>query len=246
MTVGRVAVVTGGAGDIGLAVAERLAARERSVVLADVDRAGLEAGVEAIRASGGAATARVVDLSDAASCVDLIESVWRDQGPIGAVVNAAAVTNRGRIDEVPTEAWDRLIAVNLSAVHWVCRATISRLLEASQGGVIVNLASIAAIRGLPGSPLYAATKGGVVALSRALAVDHARDGIRVHAVTPPAIDTKLYRRMFEADPDPEAARSAYEAEQGAGRVLTVPEVAELIGFLCDGTGPIYSPEPLVW
>ena len=86
----------------------------------------------------------------------------------------------------------------------------------------------------------------MVALSRALAIDHARDGIRVYSVNPPAVDTRLYRRMFEVEDDPEAARQRYEASEGAGRVLRTDEIAALVVFLAERQGPVFSPEPIVW
>ncbi len=83
-------------------------------------------------------------------------------------------------------------------------------------------------------------------MSRALAVDHAREGIRVYAVNPPAVDTRLYRRMFEVEDDPQEARRRYESGEGAGRVLTTDEIAALVVFLAGREGPVFSPEPLVW
>lgn len=238
-----VAVIAGGAGDIGAAIGGALARGGATVVLADVDieraqRLATELGP-------GPLEAVAVDLSDGQQTHEMIDGVVERLGRIDTLVNAAAVTRRGRIDEVPSDAWDRLVAVNLSSVYWTCRAAIPPM-TAAGGGVIVNIGSLAALRALPGSPLYAATKGGVVALSRALAIDHARDGIRVYSVNPPAVDTRLYRRMFDIEDDPEAARQRYEASEGAGRVLTTDEIAALVVFLAERKGPVFSPEPIVW
>jgi NAD(P)-dependent dehydrogenase (short-subunit alcohol dehydrogenase family) len=242
---GRV-LVTGGGGDIGQAAAVALAARGWRIVCADLDADGLHLTQQRVRDLGSEADAVQVDLSDAAACRGLVDQVWEEGGHVDAVVNCAGITRRGLIHEIPVESWDRLVAVNLSAVYWVCRAAIGRMLAERRPGSIVNLASIAGIRGLPGSPAYAATKGGVIALSRALAADHAADGIRVHALAPPAVDTRLYRAMYSESDDLETARREFERSQGAGRVLTVDEIARLILYLVEGRGPVYSPEPLVW
>jgi len=239
-----VAVITGGGGDIGGAIGVELAQRGTTVVLADIDTDRASKFARHADDSDGGVVVEAVDLSDPESTWDLIRRVIDRFGSIGALVNAAAVTRRGRISELPDDAWDKLVAVNLSSVFWACRATIPHMIR-SGGGVIVNIGSLAALRGLPGSPAYAATKGGVVALSRALAVDHARDGIRVFSVNPPAVDTRLYRAMFAGHEDPAAARRSYEASQAPGRVLTTAEVAALTVFLVEGRGPPYSPEPLV-
>ncbi len=241
---GSVAVITGGASDIAQAVARDLIENEVTVVLADVDSNRMEAFASEARHLGGRAIPIDVDLSDSDACTNLIDQVWEGVGPIRTLVNAAAITHRGRIHEIPADAWDQIVAVNLSAPYRTCRTAIEHMVGFS-GGVLINIASIAGVRGLPGSPIYAATKGGLVALSRALAIDYAIDGIRVHAVTPPAVDTRALSGLFEGS-KPQEAKAAYEETQPAGRMLKIAEVAALIGYLIEGNGPIYSAEPLVF
>ena len=240
-----VAVIAGGAGDIGRAIGGTLAGHGARVVLADVDEQRVHQIAAGLAGRGLNVHPCAVDLSDAASAESLIDGVVTEFGSIRTLVNAAAITERGRISDLSIDTWDRVVAVNLSSVFSTCRAAIRHMVPAG-GGVIINIGSLAALRGLPGSPIYAATKGGVVALSRALAIDHAADGVRVHSVNPPAVDTRLYRAMFRADPDPEEARRQYEATQGAGRVLTIDEIASLVAYLAEGCGPVFSPEPIVW
>ena len=242
---GSVAVVTGGAGDIGLAIGSALADEGATVILADVDEARAQEHAITLRESGGHVGVLQVNLSDANAAGDMVHRVVSEYGSLHTLVNAAAVTTRGRIYDLPEDAWDRLLAVNLSSVFWTCREAIKHMIDAD-GGVIINIGSVAGVRGLPGSPAYAATKGGVVALSRALAIDHAADGIRVHSVNPPAVDTRLYRASFMSEDDPEGSRHRFAASEGAGRVLTTDEVAALVIFLAEGRGPVFSPEPLVW
>jgi NAD(P)-dependent dehydrogenase (short-subunit alcohol dehydrogenase family) len=242
---GSVAVVTGGAGDIGLAIGSALADQGATVILADVDEARAQEHAITLRESGGHVGVLQVNLSDANAAGDMVHRVVSEYGSLHTLVNAAAVTARGRIYDLPEDAWDRLLAVNLSSVFWTCREAIKHMIDAD-GGVIINIGSVAGVRGLPGSPAYAATKGGVVALSRALAIDHAADGIRVYSVNPPAVDTRLYRASFRSEGDPEGSRHRFAASEGAGRVLTTDEVAALVIFLAEGRGPVFSPEPLVW
>ena len=241
---GSVALITGGAGDIGRAVAVALVAEGAHPVIADLDYENANELVRSIRSSGGSATAVQVDLSDPLQCRTLVEQTIEDLGSLEVLVNCAAVTKRGTISDITQADWDRLVAINLSSVFWTCRAAVEHM-DRVGAGVIVNIGSIAGLRGLPGSPAYAATKGGVVALSRALAIDHARAGVRIHSVNPPAVDTRLFRAMFEGGQEPEEDRRRFEASEGAGRVLRPEEIAELVAFLARGDGPIFSPEPLV-
>ncbi len=242
---GSIAVVTGGAGDIGHAIGSALAEEGATVILADVDEVRAQEFATILRESGGHVEVLQVDLSDANAAGDMVHRVVSEHGALHTLVNAAAVTARGQIYDLPEDTWDRLLAVNLSSVYWTCRATIRHMIDAD-GGVIINIGSVAGLRGLPGSPAYAATKGGVVALSRALAVDHASDGIRVYSLNPPAVDTRLYRAMFRNEDDPERSMRRFAASEGAGRVLTTVEIAALVIFLAEGQGPVFSPEPLVW
>ncbi len=241
-----VVLITGGAGDIALGTAVRLGAAGMRPVLADISEERLDSAAAAVQASGGSCDRRIVDLSSADACAGLVNDVWDTIGPIETLINAAAVTHRALIHEFTPVMWERLVAVNLSSVFWTCRTVITRMLSEELEGVIVNIGSVSGIRGIAGSPAYSATKGGVVALSRALAFDYARSGIRIHAITPPAVDTRLYRAMFESEANPARARAAYEAQQVPGRVLTVAEIVALIEYLVRGEGPMYSSDPLVW
>ena len=156
---GTVALVTGGASDIARATAEGLVNKGVRVVLADIDFDRINAYAKDLREGGNEVVSIDVDLSDAESCRRLVEQVWNEIGPIRTLINAAATTYRSTIEQIPDEAWDRVVAVNLSSVYWTCKVAIEKMIPAG-GGVIVNMGSIAGVRGLPGSPIYAATKGG--------------------------------------------------------------------------------------
>lgn len=240
---GRVVVIAGGAGDIGFGTATALLAHGAVVVLVDRDPDALDRRTDAV-GPDHALHRRVVDVADPEQCDRTVAEVSETFGTVDALVNAAMVTRRGTIDRIDAVAWQQLIAVNLSAVFFMCRSVIP-VMRRSGGGVIVNMGSMAALRAMRSSPAYAAAKGGVVALSRALAIDHAAEGIRVFSVNPPAVDTSLFARTFLDEDDPDAARAEYVARQPGGRIVRIDEVAATVVHLIEGHGPPWTEEPLV-
>jgi NAD(P)-dependent dehydrogenase (short-subunit alcohol dehydrogenase family) len=241
---GKVALIIGAGGGIGRAIALRFATEGSRVVVADVAREAGAKTVEMIDEAGGDASFFPVDITLREELQGLFQRVERQYGRMDVLVNSAGVAGRGRIEDVPDELWDRAITVNLSGVFFACKYAIP-LLKRSGGGRILNIASIAGLRGWPGSAVYSATKGGVVALSRTLAADYAREGIRVSAICPTAVDTPLVRQLFEAADDPEAARRAYEEREPMGRMISTDEVAAAALYLASDESPPYSPEPFV-
>jgi NAD(P)-dependent dehydrogenase (short-subunit alcohol dehydrogenase family) len=238
---GRNVVITGAAGGIGSASAAAFTACGANVVLMDSSAEGLA------RASQQLARPPVLtlahDASDPPSVTAAFAQVEREWTCVDVLINAVGVAGRGRISETSDAMWRRAIDVNLSAVFYSCREALP-LLRASSRGTIVNLASIAGLREQPGSLAYSAAKGGLVMFSRSLAADLAREGIRVHAVCPTAVDTAMLDDFFSAFADPEQARQDYEAAQPMGRMITVEEVADVIVDLCITPRP-YTPEPFV-
>ena len=176
---------------------------------------------------------------------ELLTAVEARFGRLDILVNSAGIPGRGRIEEIADDLWDRVVAVNLSGVFWACRYAVP-ILKRVGGGVILNLGSIAGLRGWPGSAIYSATKGGVVMLSRSLAADYARENIRVWAICPTAVDTPLLSRLLvEKADDPLAARQSYEAKEPMGRMITVDEVANAAVYLASDEHLPYTPEPFI-
>jgi len=217
-------VVTGAASGIGKATARRLAADGARVVLADRD--DTEALAREIRDGGGQALAYQVDVMAAEQVDSMVRGARDEFGAINGLVNAAGICISKLLEEMTEEEWDRQLGVNLKAVFLCCRALIPALREGG-GGVIVNIGSTAGLVGGPQTPAYCASKGGVVQLTRALAVDHAADGIRVNCVCPGPVETPMLTSVDETDFDVGVLIDATLIK----RVAQPGEIAGVIRFL---------------
>ena len=180
---GQAAVVVGGAGGLGSAIARGLAEAGASVAVADVDSAQATRVADGIAAAGGRALALEVDVARPDSVERMAADVEAQLGPIEVLVNSAGITHRAPAADFPEAAWHRVIAVNLTGVFLACQI-VGRRMVARRRGRNVNLASIAGQIGLTGTVAYAASKGGVVMLTRALAVEWAPHDVRVNAIAP--------------------------------------------------------------
>jgi NAD(P)-dependent dehydrogenase (short-subunit alcohol dehydrogenase family) len=227
---GSVAVVTGGASGIGRATAERLAREGACVAL--VDRADPEEAARAIVSAGGEAWGIRTDVADEGEVRAMVDAVVSRARRVGVLVNAAGIgTPRPvTIDEATMAEWHDLCAVNLTGTFLCCRAVIP-IMRGGGGATIVNIASELGLVGSPRSAMYGATKGAVVQLTRALAVDHAPDHIRVNCVCPGPIDTPLLRRGVARAADPEAKIRAEMNSTLLGRLGRPEEIASVIHFL---------------
>jgi NAD(P)-dependent dehydrogenase (short-subunit alcohol dehydrogenase family) len=230
MKQGAVTIVTGGASGIGLATARRLASEGGRVAV--VDRADPEQAVRAIEAAGGDAWGVRVDVAREGEVRTMVDAVLSRAQRIDALVNAAGIgTPRPvTIDEATIAEWETLCAVNLTGTLLCCRAVIPAMRRGG-GGAIVNIASELGLVGSPRSAMYGATKGAVVQLTRALAVDHASDHIRVNCVCPGPVDTPLLRGSVARAADPEAKLRAEMSSTLLGRLGRPEEIASVIRFL---------------
>lgn len=226
----KVAVITGAANGIGRATAEVFAAEGAVVVLADVDYALAEKGSKEIASAGGKAWAVQCDVSRADSVNAMVESVVQRFGRIDiAHANAAVQINKEAI-AVTEEEWDRLHGVNLKGVFLTCKYVIPVMQRQKKGAIIIS-SSGHAFATYPNSSAYAATKGGELAYMRGLALDYAKDGIRVNCIIPGATDTRLVRVYVESSSNPEETRKKLLDSIPMGRLAKPEEVGRGVLFL---------------
>lgn len=224
-----VAVVTGGARGIGRAAAAALACAGAKVVIADLDEAASEAVVAEVAGRGGQALALQADVSNEASVDAIFGEVAKREGAIDILVNNAGLAIRRPAVELALADWEKVVAVNMTGVFLCARAAARHMIAGGKGGAIVNVASI---MGLSGGGLYPnisyqTSKGAVVNMTRALAIEWAPNGIRVNAVAPTYVRTRLIAPLLE---DPEIV-ARIEAMTPLKRLAEPEEVAAAICFL---------------
>ena len=223
---GRVAIVTGAGSGIGRATAERLASEGARVVCADVNMGGAEETVATIRAASGDARAVRCDVSDPAAVTALVNGAVQAWDKLDIVANVAGIGGFKRTTDVTLEDWNRMIAVNLTGQFLVCQAALPHILASK--GVIINTASVAGVKSHPYSAAYCASKGGVVLLTKALAVEYGRKGVRINCVCPGGIETPMIQ-AFSLPPG--VSEAALSKIMPLGRFGQPPEVAGTIAFL---------------
>ena len=193
---GKVIIVTGAARGLGRAYAERLSGDGANIVAGDVR--DCSDTVEAIKASGGNAKAVTLDVADSSSCNAMAEATVEAFGRIDGIVNNAALyggLSGGKADALAEDEWNDVMNVNVTGVWRCCKAVIPHMREAG-GGSIVNIASLAALYGLPNSLHYATSKAAVIGMTRSMARELGRSWIRVNAIAPTAVMTEGTEEFF--------------------------------------------------
>jgi NAD(P)-dependent dehydrogenase (short-subunit alcohol dehydrogenase family) len=242
----RLAVVTGASSGIGRATAVRLAQDGWRLTLLDRAADGLGVTAAAIRSTHGqeaVADTVVADLSIAEETESIAAAYLRDND-IDLLVNNAGIGFRANAEHTTDEQWDLTFAVNLTAMFKLCRAVIPGMVTRGHG-VIINTASAGGLVGLRYRVAYCASKAGVIGLTRALAADHAAQGIRVNAIAPGTVDTEWVARMLSDDPDPVATRQLMEERQLDGKLGTPEEVAGGIAFMAGDEGRFFNGSVMV-
>jgi NAD(P)-dependent dehydrogenase (short-subunit alcohol dehydrogenase family) len=220
----RVAVVTGAASGMGNASAVLLAERGAQVVLVDVNPTVAAFAVELD------ATAHVGSVADSAFCDSVISAAEELHGAVDILVNAAGTIVRAYGADTSDEEWRRIFSVNVDGLFYMCRAAIGGMVRRGRGSII-NFGSIWGDVGGPGHTAYAATKGAVHQITKSMALEHARDGVRVNAVLPGEIRTPMLSSQREKPPTEEELQDLAHRVVPMGRLGDPREVAEVVAFL---------------
>ena len=238
---GRTALVTGGGGALGTAMALGLTSAGASVALADRDLAAAEATAEKVRDAGGDALAIDVDVTDEAAVVAAVDRAVDRWGRLDVLINSAGIGARGPAADYALDRFEQVLSINLTGTFLFCRAAGRVMLEAGDGR-IVNIASIAGLVGYQGNPAYLASKGGVIQLTRALAVEWAERGVRVNAIAPGVIETPMVARQVEREPE---FYVEFRKKHPVGRFGTPEEMVGPALFLCSDASSFVTGHVLV-
>ncbi|MEQ1614107.1 MAG: SDR family oxidoreductase [Hyphomicrobiaceae bacterium] len=227
---GKIAVITGGGSGIGEATAQRFAEEGATVIVADKNLDGAKAVAAAI---GHGAYAVEVDTAKSASVKALIDGTVAKHGRIDILFNNAGYGITGSVVETSEDDWSALLAVNINGVYYGCKHAIPHMAKQG-GGVIVNTASTTSVAGIKDRAAYVTSKGAVAAMTRAMALDHVHQNIRINAVGPGTIETQYFAKILKTHPDPEGFRRSLEVRQPMDRLGTPEEIAKAVLFLsCD-------------
>jgi NAD(P)-dependent dehydrogenase (short-subunit alcohol dehydrogenase family) len=222
----KVAVVTGGGSGLGRAISLRFADEGARIVIAELNEAKGEETLRAIQAKGVEAFAVPTDVSSSESVANLFKALDDRGWPVDVMVNNAG--NAGQLTPVhlmTDEQWHGVVHVHLSGTFYGTREAVKRMLAQGHGGAVINMSSVAALRGLPGGSSYTAAKGGILAFTKGVAQEYAQYGIRVNCIAPGWVETPILENL------PDEIRPMMVANTPLGRIGQPEEIAAVALFL---------------
>jgi len=229
MTTSRVAVVTGGASGMGEATCHELGRRGHKVAVLDIDAEAAQRVSEALRADGVTALAVAADVSDRTSVDEAFAKIRSGLGPVHILVTSAGLVDFAPFTEITIEAWERLIAVNLTGTFHCCQVAVPDMVEAGWGRIVM-ISSSSAQRGSPKMAHYAASKGALLSLTKSLAREYGSLGITVNNVPPSGIETPMQHHSQTAGFLPSNEQMASSIP--VGHLGSGDDIAAAVGFLC--------------
>lgn len=227
---GKVALVTGAGSlaGIGYASARRLASEGAKVLLTDIDESGISRSAAALSGDGRDVMGMAQDVTVEANWTAAVQAAVERFGRLDILVNNAGIAVLGDVEKLTLDDWRRQIDVNLTSIFLGCRVAVSQFRKQGGGGAIVNISSVAGLIGMPGTAAYAASKGGVRLMTKSLALDGAKDGVRVNSVHPGMIETDIQKIAEQDNPGVSAIIAATIPMKALGR----PEdIAAMVAFL---------------
>jgi len=227
---GKVCIITGATSGMGQGMAELFASEGASIAVSGRNAERGAKVVGSIRQAGGKAEFIATDVTDEESVKNLVDKATRTFGGVDVLVANAGILGIGSVTEISSADWLRAIDTNLNAVFFLCKHGIPGLIKRGGGKILVN-GSIGAFKGFPNHPAYCATKAAVVALTRVLALDHAKDNIRANCLCPGQVDTPLLWDSAKAFPDPETVVQEVAQRMPLKRLGTPADIAEFALFL---------------
>ena len=233
---GRSTLITGAGSGIGRAIAERFAAEGASVLAVGRTQSTLDATAEAVRAAGAQATTAALDVADH----DAVAALFAGLSELDVLVNGAGIVSTDSVPDTPVERWDAVFDTNVRGTFLMSKYALP-LLRRSQGA-IVNVASVAGMVGVPNRAAYCASKGAVIALTRAMAIDHVREGVRVNALCPGTTQTPWIERLVAEQGE---RIEDLEARQPLGRLGTAEEMADGALYLASAESTFVTGTQLV-
>lgn len=227
---GKVVIITGAGRGIGRRAALLFASEGAKLLLVDINAEAGESVAEEVLSEGGEAVFIKTDLTNAADVEAMVAAALERYGHIDVLYNNAGINHYGKLADTEESDWDKVMAVNVKSVYLTCKYVIP-VMAAQNKGSIVNTGSTASLVGLKSLAVYTASKGAVLQLTRNMALDYAKDGIRVNALCPGVTATEMPQQVIDDDPDPQAARERFDRVIPRGSMADPVEIANTALFL---------------